>query len=97
MNKVEWNEFLNLKGDVAATAEFIRVYRTRFRALDQPLFICGESYGVFRAAALADLRHAFTVDFHLPAVDFVPAVGACFDLLADRGAEKKVVDSGRRR
>jgi hypothetical protein len=47
-------EFLNLKGDVAATAEFIRVYRTRFRALDQPLFICGESYGVFRAAALAD-------------------------------------------
>lgn len=47
-------EFLNLKGDVAATAEFIRAYRTRFRALDQPLFICGESYGVFRAAALAD-------------------------------------------
>jgi carboxypeptidase C (cathepsin A) len=47
-------EFLNLQGDVAATAEFIRVYRTRFRALDQPLFICGESYGVFRAAALAD-------------------------------------------
>ena len=48
-------EFLNLQGDVAATAEFIRVYRTRFRALDQPLFICGESYGVFRAAALADV------------------------------------------
>jgi hypothetical protein len=47
-------EFLNLQGDVAATAEFIRVYRTRFAALDQPLFICGESYGVFRAAALAD-------------------------------------------
>ena len=47
-------EFLNLKGDVAATAEFIRVYRTRFRALDQPLFICGESYEFFRAAALAD-------------------------------------------
>ena len=47
-------EFLNLQGDVATTAEFIRVYRTRFDALDQPLFICGESYGVFRAAALAD-------------------------------------------
>ena len=47
-------EFLNLQGDVATTAEFIRVYRTRFGALDQPLFICGESYGVFRAAALAD-------------------------------------------
>lgn len=48
-------EFLNLQGDVAATQEFIRVYRTRFHALDQPLFICGESYGVFRAAALADV------------------------------------------
>jgi hypothetical protein len=47
-------EFLNLQGDVATTDEFIRVYRTRFNALDQPLFICGESYGVFRAAALAD-------------------------------------------
>jgi carboxypeptidase C (cathepsin A) len=48
-------EFLNLKGDVAATAEFIRAYRARFRAVDQPLFIAGESYGVFRAAAVADL------------------------------------------
>jgi carboxypeptidase C (cathepsin A) len=48
-------EFLNLKGDVAATAEFMRAYRARFRTVDQPLFIAGESYGVFRAAALADL------------------------------------------
>jgi carboxypeptidase C (cathepsin A) len=48
-------EFMSLTGDVAATAEFIRAYRTRFRAVDQPLFIAGESYGVFRAAALADL------------------------------------------
>src|SRR5882757_4779821 len=42
-------EFLNLQGDVAATAEFIRAYRARFRTVDQPLFIAGESYGVFRA------------------------------------------------
>lgn len=56
-------EFLNLQGDVATTEEFIRVYRTRFGALDQPLFICGESYGVFRAAALADLitEHGVTL------------------------------------
>jgi carboxypeptidase C (cathepsin A) len=47
-------EFLNMQGDVAATAEFIRAYRARFHALDQPLFVCGESYGVFRAAALSD-------------------------------------------
>jgi hypothetical protein len=48
-------EFMSLTGDVATTAEFIRAYRKRFRAVDQPLFIAGESYGVFRAAALADL------------------------------------------
>ncbi|MET0309826.1 MAG: hypothetical protein ABW023_14055 [Sphingomonas sp.] len=48
------SDFMNLRGDVAATAEFIRAYRARFRAVDQPLFILGESYGVFRAAALAD-------------------------------------------
>jgi Serine carboxypeptidase len=47
-------EFFTLRGDVAATAEFIRVYRARFRQVDQPVFIAGESYGVFRAAALAD-------------------------------------------
>jgi carboxypeptidase C (cathepsin A) len=47
-------EFFTLRGDVAATAEFIRAYRTRFRQVDQPVFIAGESYGVFRAAALAD-------------------------------------------
>ncbi|MET0309832.1 MAG: hypothetical protein ABW023_14085 [Sphingomonas sp.] len=47
-------EFLQFQGDIAATAEFIRAYRTRFRTQDQPLFIAGESYGVFRAAAVAD-------------------------------------------
>jgi hypothetical protein len=48
-------EFFTLRGDVAATAEFIRAYRLGFRQQDQPVFIAGESYGVFRAAALADL------------------------------------------
>jgi carboxypeptidase C (cathepsin A) len=48
-------EFLNMKGDVAATVEFIRAYRTRFRAADQPLFVAGESYGVFRAAYVTDV------------------------------------------
>jgi carboxypeptidase C (cathepsin A) len=47
-------EFFTLRGDVAVTAEFIRSYRVRFRQVDQPVFIAGESYGVFRAAALAD-------------------------------------------
>jgi carboxypeptidase C (cathepsin A) len=47
-------DFFTLKGDVAATAEFIRAYRTRFRQVSQPVFIAGESFGVFRAAALTD-------------------------------------------
>jgi carboxypeptidase C (cathepsin A) len=47
-------EFFTLRGDVAATAEFIRAYRVRFRQVDQPVFIVGESYGAFRAAALSD-------------------------------------------
>ncbi|WP_448140521.1 hypothetical protein [Sphingopyxis fribergensis] len=47
-------EFLQFQGDVAATAEFIRAYRMRFRANDQPLFIGGQSYGVFRGAAVVD-------------------------------------------
>lgn len=47
-------EFFTLRGDVAATAEFIRAFRTRLRAMDQPVFVAGESYGVFRAAALSD-------------------------------------------
>jgi carboxypeptidase C (cathepsin A) len=47
-------EFMNTEGDVATTLEFIRAYRARFHASDQPLFIAGESYGVFRASAVAD-------------------------------------------
>ena len=47
-------EFYNTLGDIASVAEFIRVYLTRFDALDAPLFIGGESYGVWRAAGVAE-------------------------------------------
>jgi carboxypeptidase C (cathepsin A) len=40
-------------GDGEAVAEMIRVYRTRFDAFDQPLFIAGESYGTTRAMEVA--------------------------------------------
>lgn len=40
-------------GDGEAVAEAIRVYRTRFDAFDQPLFIAGESYGTTRAMEVA--------------------------------------------
>lgn len=47
-------EFLTMQGDVAEANEFIRAYRTRFGAEKQPLFLIGESYGVWRACAVAD-------------------------------------------
>jgi carboxypeptidase C (cathepsin A) len=47
-------EFFNMKGDVAAAAEFVRAYRARFDVQDHPLFLLGESYGVWRAAAVGE-------------------------------------------
>jgi len=47
-------EFYQTRGDAESVAEFVRVYRTRFDAFDAPLFLAGESYGVTRAAAVAD-------------------------------------------
>ena len=35
--------FYSVLGDIAATAEFIRTYRTRFDAWDAPLYLAGES------------------------------------------------------
>lgn len=47
-------EFFNMKGDIAVAAEFVRAYRARFDAQTQPLFLLGESYGVWRAGAVAE-------------------------------------------
>jgi carboxypeptidase C (cathepsin A) len=48
-------EFFNTIGDAASVAEAIRVYRQRFGAQAAPLFLMGESYGVWRAASVAQL------------------------------------------
>ena len=40
-------------GDGEAVAEMIRLYRTRYGAFDQPLFLAGESYGTTRAMEVA--------------------------------------------
>src|SRR5262245_35285233 len=57
-------EFYQTRGDAESVAEFIRVYRNRFEAWDAPLFLAGESYGVTRAAGVADAlqRRRITVD-----------------------------------
>lgn len=52
---IEYRDLLyTTRGDVEAVAEAIRLYRTRFDAWDQPLFLAGESYGTTRAMGVAD-------------------------------------------
>lgn len=48
------DDFYGVLGDIAATVEFIRTYRTRFDAWDAPVYLAGESYGVWRAAGAAE-------------------------------------------
>jgi len=48
------DEFYGVLGDIAATVEFIRTFRTRFDAWDAPVYLAGESYGVWRAAGAAE-------------------------------------------
>ena len=47
-------EFYSTLGDIASVTEFVRVYLTRFDAWEAPLFLTGESYGVWRAAGVAE-------------------------------------------
>ncbi len=48
-------EFYQTRGDAESVAEFIRVYRLRYDASDAPVFLAGESFGVTRAADVADV------------------------------------------
>ena len=55
-------EFYQTQGDAESVAEFIRVYRNRFELWDAPLFIGGESFGVRRAAGVADVLQRRGID-----------------------------------
>jgi len=46
-------QFFGKGPDIDAIAEFIRLYTTRHKRWRSPKYLCGESYGVFRAAGLA--------------------------------------------
>ena len=48
-------EFYQTRGDAESIAEFIRVYLTRYGTIDAAVFLAGESYGVTRAAHVADV------------------------------------------
>jgi carboxypeptidase C (cathepsin A) len=47
-------QFFGDEADLASVGEFIRLWTTRHDRWLAPKFLCGESYGVFRAAGLAD-------------------------------------------
>lgn len=54
------NEFFGQNADIESIGEFIRLWSTRHARWLSPKFLCGESYGVFRAAGLAEhLRASF--------------------------------------
>ncbi len=46
-------KFWNVKGDIEAVGEFIRLYLSRYKRWTSPLYLVGESYGTTRAAGLA--------------------------------------------
>lgn len=50
-------EYYGVSEDVAAVAEFIRLYTTRYQRWTSPKFLAGESYGTTRAAALSEYLH----------------------------------------
>jgi len=47
-------QFFGDEGDLQSIGEFIRLWTTRHERWLSPKFLCGESYGVFRAAGLAE-------------------------------------------
>jgi len=48
------DQFFGDSADLESIGEFIRLWTTRHDRWLSPKFLCGESYGVFRAAGLAD-------------------------------------------
>ncbi|MGO8837724.1 MAG: S10 family peptidase [Limisphaerales bacterium] len=48
------DQFFGDSGDLDSVGEFIRLWTTRHERWLSPKYLCGESYGVFRAAGLAN-------------------------------------------
>lgn len=48
------DQFFGKRPDIEAMSEFIVLYTTRHHRWGSPKYLCGESYGVFRAAGIAD-------------------------------------------
>ena len=52
------DQFFGQNADVESVGEFIRLWTTRHQRWLSPKYLCGESYGVFRAAGLAEHLHS---------------------------------------
>src|SRR6185369_6787018 len=52
------DQFFGQSPDVESVGDFIRLWTTRHQRWLSPKFLCGESYGVFRAAGLAEHLHS---------------------------------------
>ena len=52
------DQFFGQSGDVESVGDFIRLWTSRNLRWRSPKFLCGESYGVFRAAGLAEHLHS---------------------------------------
>ena len=52
------DEFFGNDADLSCIGEFIRLWTTRHDRWLSSKYLCGESYGVFRAAGLADYLHS---------------------------------------
>jgi carboxypeptidase C (cathepsin A) len=50
-------QFFGKTSDIESVGEFIRLWTTRHQRWLSPKYVCGESYGVFRAAGLAHELH----------------------------------------
>lgn len=48
------DQFFGVEQDIAAVAEFIRLYTTKYQRWASPKFLAGESYGTTRAAGLSE-------------------------------------------
>ena len=51
-------QFLGQTADLESVGEFIRLWTTRHARWLSPKYLCGESYGVFRAAGLSEYLHS---------------------------------------
>ena len=52
------DQFFGQSGDIESVGDFIRLWATRHERWLSPKYLCGESYGVFRAAGLAEHLHS---------------------------------------